>query len=61
MSDVRSPEDWGDAYAELESTYAAFVDRIELTRADADAVALTRCRESIETAVNTLIGNRIER
>jgi hypothetical protein len=29
MSDVRSPEDWGDAYAELESTYAAFVERLE--------------------------------
>ena len=32
-----------------------------LTRADADVVALTRYRLSIETAINTLIGNRIER
>jgi hypothetical protein len=32
-----------------------------LTRADADVVALTRYRLSIETAINTLIGNRTER
>ena len=32
-----------------------------LTTADANVVALTRYRQSIETAINTLIGNRIER
>jgi hypothetical protein len=32
-----------------------------LTRADAEVVALSRYRPSIETALNTLIGNRVER
>lgn len=32
-----------------------------LTRADADVVSLTRYRPSVENAINTLIGNRVER
>jgi hypothetical protein len=29
MSHARTPEEWGDAYGELESTYAAFAERVE--------------------------------
>ena len=29
MDDPRSPEDWGDAYAELKPTYEAFAERLE--------------------------------
>ncbi len=56
---VRTEEEDFVPWAARESVYEWFL--LVLTRADAETVALTRYRRSLEDALNTLIGNRVER
>jgi hypothetical protein len=59
LCELTQAEDELVPWAAAESVLAWLL--LVLTRADAQVVALSRYRPSIETALNTLIGNRVER